>query len=79
MIVGLLVVAAAQPWIGFEAVGRLLLVAIAVVLFSVWFHTDFSERTPRRAAAGSTSEAVGRRAGRLAAEGVKAAKRLKER
>ena len=79
VVIALLVVGAVQPWLTVEGTTRLLLGVIAVVMFSVWFHTDFAERSERKqrraAAAPASSEELGRRAGRLAGQGVRAIKK----
>lgn len=75
----LLVAAAVQPWFDVESTGRLVLGAIAFVLFFVWFHTDFDDREQRRerraARARPSSEELGRRAGRIVGDGVNAVRR----
>lgn len=75
----LLVAMAVQPWIESDSTGRIVLPAIAFVLFFVWLNTDFSDRVTRRerkAASGSrSSEELGRRAGRVVGQGVNAARR----
>ena len=80
VVVALLVVAAVQPWVSLDNVGRLVLGGVAFVLLFVWFHTDFTERAPRASrSAGSrtTSENLGRNAGRLVGGGVNSLKRWK--
>jgi cation transport ATPase len=79
VVIGLLVAAAFQPWFDVDGTGQLLLVLIAVVLFVVWFHTDFEDRagrTARRAArARQSSEDRGRQAGRVVGDTVNSLKR----
>ncbi len=48
VVIAALVLGAVQPWISLDNVGRFALGGIAFVLLFVWFHTDFSERRPRR-------------------------------
>ncbi|MGB0114514.1 MAG: hypothetical protein WBP59_14940 [Ilumatobacteraceae bacterium] len=89
VVIGLLVAGAVQPWITVENVSRLMLGAVAFVMFFVWFHTDFSERMSRKerkaaskGAGGTTqrptSEDIGRGAGRLVGGGVNSLKRWKD-
>jgi hypothetical protein len=86
----LVAVTAVQPWFDIELTGRLATGAIAVVLFFVWFHTDFEGRAGRKARAargdadgddrsGRRSEDVGRRAGRIVGEGVNTVRRWRDR
>lgn len=84
----LLLAGALQPWVSLDNTGRLLLGAVAFVLWFVWFHTDFTETVSRRerkaAAAASggsdrpTSEQIGRGAGRVVGGGVNSLKRWKD-
>jgi hypothetical protein len=84
----LLLGGAVQPWVSMDNVSRLLLGAIAFVLWFVWFHTDFTEKVPRserkaaRAETGGTdrasSEQIGRGAGRVVGGGVNSLKRWKD-
>ena len=80
-VIALLVAAAVQPWFELDNVGRLLLVAIGVVLGFVWFFTDFAtreERKQRRAArARPASEELGQQAGRFVGNSINTAKRWK--
>lgn len=76
---------AVQPWVSMDNTSRLLLVAVAFVLWFVWFHTDFIETVPRaeRKAAKAeapraTSEDIGRGAGRMVGGGVNSLKRWKD-
>ena len=80
---------AVQPWVSMDNTSRLLLVAVAFVLWFVWFHTDFTETVPRaerKAAAKAdkadapraTSEDIGRGAGRVVGSGVNSLKRWKD-
>lgn len=76
VVMALLVAAAVQPWFPVDATSRLMLGAIAFVLFFVWFHTDFDTRDERKARrarqARPSSEDVGRQAGRLLGGGANA-------
>jgi hypothetical protein len=77
----LLVGAAVQPWVSVDNTSRLLLGAVALVLLFVWFHTDFTEKTPRAARANTsrpTSHEIGRGAGRVVGGGVNSLKRWKD-
>ncbi len=83
----LLIGGAVQPWVSMDNTSRLLLGAIAFVLWFVWFHTDFTEKVPRaqrKAAAATsaesrpTSEDIGRGAGRVVGGGVNSLKRWKD-
>jgi hypothetical protein len=88
----LLLAGAVQPWVSIDNTSRLLLGAVAFVLWFVWFHTDFTEKVPRaerkaakaeaKAAAGDaarpSSEALGRGAGRVVGGGVNSLKRWKD-
>jgi hypothetical protein len=81
-VMALLVAAAVQPWIHLDMTSRLLLGAIAFVLFFVWFHTDFADRLTRAerrdSSARPASEDVGRQAGRLVGDTVNSLKRWKD-
>lgn len=84
----LLLAGALQPWVSIDNTSRLLLGAVAFVLWFVWFHTDFTEKVPRaerkaaKAEAGGTDrssgEALGRGAGRVVGGGVNSLKRWKD-
>lgn len=78
----LLVAVAVQPWLDVDNVSRILIVAIAAVLFVVWFHTDFADRAGRKARraarARPTSEERGREAGRLVGDSMNAIKRWRD-
>lgn len=85
----LLLVGAVQPWISIDNTSRLLLAAVSFVLWFVWFHTDFTERTPRAKRSSGTkrpddgqmrpkSEDIGRGAGRAVGQGVNSLKRWKD-
>ena len=79
----LLIGGAVQPWVSMDNTSRLLLGAIAFVLWFVWFHTDFTEKVPRseRKSADNarpTSDDIGRGAGRAVGGGVNSLKRWKD-
>ncbi len=82
VVIGLVVVAVVQPWIDLEANARLLIGMLGVVLAFVWWNTDFATKDQRKQRRRQTptpdAEAVGRSAGRSAAETYLAAKRLKK-
>ncbi len=79
----LLVAMAVQPWISSDTTGRIVLPAIAFVLFFIWANTDFGERSERRARrsaqSADSSEELGRRAGRIVGQGVNAARRWQKK
>ena len=66
-----IVVGIVQPWIAVEVSGRLIMAVMLVPLGFLWFYTDWAERVGRKARrdarAGTTGDAVGRSAGRMAA------------
>jgi hypothetical protein len=67
VLVAVLVIAAVQPVIGIDALGRMLMGLVAVVLVVVWYHTDFGERSARpRATSEDRARFVGRWAGEYA-------------
>ncbi len=74
-----LVAAAFQPWFEVDTTGQLLLILIALVLAVVWFHTDFEDRSGRKARrsaqARPSSEERGRQAGRVVGDTVNSLKR----
>jgi hypothetical protein len=75
-VIGVLVVAAALPWLDVDNTSRLLMVIVAVILAVVWWNSSFATRAPRtRDEMVDRSEAVGRLAGRAVANTVKAARR----
>lgn len=82
VLMALLVAVAVQPWIEIDGVSRLMIGAIAFVLFFVWFHTDFEEREGRKARrtarAKPSSEQRGRQAGRVVGDSVNAVKRWRD-
>ena len=89
VVMALLLGGAVQPWVSIDNTSRLLLGAVAFVLWFVWFHTDFTEkvsRAERKAAKGAgagggerpSSEQIGRGAGRVVGGGVNSLKRWKD-
>lgn len=82
VVIGLVAIAAVQPWFELETNARILVGLLGVVLAFVWWNTDFAtkdERKDRRARrVAPDAEEVGRSAGRSAAEAYLAAKRLKK-
>lgn len=81
----LLVAAAFQPFVDVDNTSRLLVGAIAFVMFFIWLNSDFSEKPDRkqrkqqaaRRRANPRSEEIGRKAGRAVGDGVNAAKRYR--
>jgi hypothetical protein len=69
---------ALQPWVEVTSAGRLIMLVILLPLGFLWFYTDWAERKARKdrraAAAGPTSDQVGRVAGRLAGTAYTSAK-----
>lgn len=82
VVVGLIAFATFQPFVSIDSSGRLVIGLLGFVLLFVWWNTDFAskgERRVRRAArARPDSAEIGKSAGRSAAEGFLAAKRLKK-
>lgn len=82
VVIGLVAVAVVQPWLDVDANARLIIALLGVVLAFVWWNTDFASKGQRRERRRRTptpdAEAVGRSAGRSAAETYLAAKRLKK-
>jgi hypothetical protein len=70
VVLGVLVVAAVQPFVEVDAASRGIVLVIAGVLAVVWYYTDFAERPERAkrrdARAGPRSDRIGRSAGRAA-------------
>ena len=89
-VIGLLLLMAVQPWWELDSTGRLIMAAIAVVMFFIWFHSDFTQRADRKAAKAARSEQraaerlpmdstnVGKTAGRYVGHGVNSLKRWKD-
>ncbi len=71
VVMATIVFGAVQPWVDVEIAGRLLMMVMLVPLGFLWFYTDWAERADRKARrvarAGSSGDAVGRSAGRIAA------------
>ncbi|MFK8025660.1 MAG: hypothetical protein AB8G26_17015 [Ilumatobacter sp.] len=82
VIMALIVFAVVQPFVSIDANARLVMGLLGVVFAFVWYNSDFAtkdERQTRRVkTARPDAEATGRSAGRTAAEGYLAAKRLKK-
>jgi hypothetical protein len=86
VVIGMLLVGTFQPWLGIDVSGRMILFAIGVVMFFIWFHSDFTERADRqatkaarKAASGpADSEQIGKTAGRYVGHGVNSLKRWKD-
>ena len=88
--IGLLFFMAVQPFWSIDSTGRLIMAAIGVVMFFIWFHSDFTSPADRKAGrqaraaarkeAGGPldSETVGKSAGRIVGEGVNSFKRWKD-
>lgn len=103
VVIGIVVVAAVQPWISLESVTRMLMLVVAAVMAFIWWQSSFAEKpkkpakgaaravssgtsaasaperatTSAAASTGDRSTDMGRKAGRAAAAGVLAARRLK--
>lgn len=80
---GLLLVAAFQPWWSVESSARMLTAAIAVVHLFVWFQSRYDERKKKPAGSKSPSSGdratdLGRAAGRLVGNGVKAVRKVRD-
>ncbi|WP_420451225.1 hypothetical protein [Ilumatobacter sp.] len=82
VVIALIAIATFQPVVSIDGNTRILMGLLGFVLCFVWWNTDFAtkpERTARRRGrARPDSEEVGRSAGRTAADGYLAAKRLKK-
>ena len=82
VVFSLLAVMAVQPWIDVDATGRFLVGGIALVLFVVWFHTDFDDRAARKARRGGRARPesgdLGRQAGRAVGDSVNSLKRMRD-
>ena len=81
-VIGAVAVAVVQPVVDVDNTARLLMALLGLVLTFVWWNTDFAMREQRkvrrRGATRPDAEAVGRNAGRSAAQTYLAAKRLKK-
>lgn len=75
-VMGSILAGAVQPWVTVGSGGRLVMLVMLVPLGFLWFYTDWAERTQRkdrrRSQAGLAGDEVGRSAGRLAGNAVKA-------
>jgi len=82
VVIALIAVATFQPTISIQANTRILMGLLGFVLAFVWWNTDFAMKQERKARrvkrAPPSSEEVGKTAGRTAADGFIAAKRLKK-
>lgn len=84
VVIGVLVFFAVQPWVSVDNTSRLLIGAIAFVMWFVWFHTDFDERLTRAERKAQTvqqprnSTDIGRQAGRLVGGTAVSVKRWKD-
>ncbi len=82
VLIGLCLVAVAQPWISVDNGTRVVILAITTVLVVVFFGSSFAERKkkePRQpvvAPNGDRSTDMGRTAGRVVGSGVNAVKKL---
>src|SRR4051812_521005 len=88
-VIALLLLMAVQPWWELDSSGRVIMVGIAIVMFFIWFHSDFAEpidrqtKKARKAAARAQrqpmdSANVGKTAGRYVGHGVNSLKRWKD-
>ncbi len=82
VVIGAIVLGAAQPFVDVDPGARVVMAGIAAVLAFVWWQTNFAEkakktRAPITAEHGRSDE-VGRLAGRAVANGVNAAKRFRK-
>jgi hypothetical protein len=86
VVMAMLLIAAVQPWVSIDSSGRIVMFGICIVMFFIWFHSDFTERADRSAAkaarkAAATpadSEQIGKTAGRYVGHGVNSFKRWKD-
>lgn len=91
VVIIVLAASAFQPFVEVDSTGRLLVGAIAFVMFFIWLNSDFSEKTVRKQdkqqqkvqqqerLARPQSEELGKKAGRAVGGGVNAAKRLRQK
>ena len=88
-VIALLLLMAVQPWWEVDPTGKLIMAMIAVVMFFIWFHSDFSAPVDRKVAKARKAEAkaqrapmdsasVGKTAGRAVGLGVNSLKRWKD-
>ncbi len=70
VVMAVLVLAAAQPWIASDIGGRMTIVVMLLPLGFLWFYTDWADKVSRKqrraAQAGVKGEDIGRSAGRMA-------------
>ncbi len=91
VVIAMLLFAAIQPWLSVDATGRMIMFGIAIVMFFIWFHSDFTDRADRKAAKAAKatqssdadrtardSAAIGKTAGRYVGHGVNSLKRWKD-
>jgi len=75
---GVIAVAALNPWVDTAPTGRAILLVMLLPLGFLWFYTDWEDRPARKerrqATAGATGDKIGRSAGRIAGAGYVAAK-----
>jgi hypothetical protein len=82
VVIGIIAFATFQPFVSIDTRSRVIIGMLGFVLFFVWWNTDFAmkaeRKARRRSRARPDSAEVGKAAGRTAAEGFLAAKRLKK-
>ncbi len=86
VVMAILLIATVQPWVSIDSSGRMVMFAIGLVMFFIWFHSDFTERADRNAAKAARkatatpadSEQIGKTAGRYVGQGVNSLKRWKD-
>jgi hypothetical protein len=88
-VIALLLLMVVQPWWELDSTGRTIMFGIAVVMFFIWFHSDFSAPVDRKVAKAKKAAAraerqplnsttVGKTAGRYVGHGVNSLKRWKD-
>ena len=80
LVMGVIALAAVQPWITIEVTARAVLLAILVPYGFLWWYTDWVERSDRKQrkvdqAVGTKGDDLGKSAGRMAANAYVAGKR----
>ena len=77
VVIGVVAVAAVQPFVEVELTARLVLAGMAAVLVMVWRQSDFTDRRSRPpiSSDGGRANEIGRMAGRLVGDGISAARR----
>ena len=86
VVIGIVALTAALPFLEIDAMSRVMMLGVAVVLGFVWFGTNFETRpvsarrrsAARAAMASDRSEAIGRSAGRLVARAAAEARRRRQ-